>query len=122
VPGPPILPPSDGFLFLDRDKFPAAFAGDLPADLAAFMADSQVPWGVDALGGTITDPAWRAKPSWYLVTTDDKMIPPPAQRIMSARAGSTVTEVAASHSVYISQPAAVAALIKQAASAVAARQ
>ena len=122
VPGPPILPPSDGFLFLDRDKFPAAFAGDLPADLAAFMADSQVPWGVDALGGTITGPAWRAKPSWYLVTTDDKMIPPPAQRTMSARAGSTVTEVAASHSVYISQPAAVAALIKQAASAVAARQ
>jgi pimeloyl-ACP methyl ester carboxylesterase len=122
VPGPPILPPSDGFLFLDRDKFPAAFAGDVPADLAAFMADSQVPWGVDALGGTITDPAWRAKPSWYLVTTDDKMIPPPAQRTMSARAGSTVTEVAASHSVYISRPAAVAALIKQAASAVTARQ
>jgi pimeloyl-ACP methyl ester carboxylesterase len=107
---------------LDRDTFPAAFAGDLPADLAAFMADSQVPWGVDALGGTITDPAWRARPSWYLVTTDDKMIPPPAQRTMSARAGSTVTEVAASHSVYISQPAAVAALVKQAASAVAARQ
>jgi pimeloyl-ACP methyl ester carboxylesterase len=121
VPGPPILPPKDGFLFLDRGKFPASFAGDLPADLAAFMADSQVPWGVDALGGTITDPAWRAKPSWYLVTTDDKMIPPPAQRTMSARAGSTVTEVAASHSVYISQPAAVAALVKQAASAVAAR-
>ncbi len=122
VPGPPILPPKDGFLFLDRDKFPAAFAGDLPADLAAFMADSQVPWGVDALGGTITDPAWRAKPSWYLVTTDDKMIPPPAQRTMSARAGSTVTEVAAGHSVYVSQPAPVAALIQQAASAVAARQ
>jgi pimeloyl-ACP methyl ester carboxylesterase len=122
VPGPPILPPKDGLLFLDRDKFPAAFAGDVPADLAAFMADSQVPWGVDALGGTITDPAWRGKPSWYLVTTDDKMIPPPAQRTMSARAGSAVTEVAASHSVYVSQPAAVAALIKQAASAVAARQ
>jgi pimeloyl-ACP methyl ester carboxylesterase len=122
VPGPPILPPNDGFLFLDRDKFPAAFAGDVPADLAAFMADSQVPWGVDALGGTITDPAWREKPSWYLVTTDDKMIPPPAQRTMSARAGSDVTEVAASHSVYVSQPAAVAAVIKQAASAVAARQ
>jgi pimeloyl-ACP methyl ester carboxylesterase len=121
VPGPPILPPNDGFLFLDRDKFPGAFAGDVPADLAAFMADSQVPWGVDALGGTITDPAWRAKPSWYLLTTDDKMIPPSAQRTMSARAGSAVTEVAASHSAFISQPAAVAALIKQAASAVAAR-
>ena len=122
VPGPPILPPNNGFLFLDRDKFHAAFAGDLPADLAAFMADSQVPWGVDALGGPITEPAWRTKPSWYMVTTQDRMIPPSAQRTMSARAGATVTEVAASHSVYVSQPAAVAALIKQAASAVAARQ
>jgi pimeloyl-ACP methyl ester carboxylesterase len=121
-PGPPILPPQDGFLFLDASKFPASFAGDLPADQARFMADSQVPWGVDALGGTITDPAWRGKPSWYLVTTDDKMIPPSAQRTMSARAGSAVTEVAASHSVYMSKPAAVATLIKQAASAVAARQ
>jgi pimeloyl-ACP methyl ester carboxylesterase len=120
VPGPPILPPQDGFLFLDRGKFPASFAGDVPADTAAFMADSQVPWGVDAVGGTITDPAWRTKPSWYLLTTEDKMIPPPAQRTMSSRAGSTVTEVAASHSVYISQPAAAAAVIKQAASAVAA--
>jgi pimeloyl-ACP methyl ester carboxylesterase len=122
VPGPPILPPKDGLLFLDQDKFPAAFAGDLPASQAAFMAASQVPWGVDALGETITDPAWRSKPSWYLVTSDDKMIPPSAQRSMSARAGSSVTEVAASHSAYISQPAAVTALIKQAASAVAARQ
>jgi pimeloyl-ACP methyl ester carboxylesterase len=122
VPGPPILPPNDGFLFLDRAKFHASFAGDVPAGLAAFMADSQVPWGVDALGGTITEPAWRIKPSWYLLTTEDRMIPPSAQRTMSGRAGSTVTEVAASHSVYVSQPAAVAALIKQAASAVAARQ
>jgi pimeloyl-ACP methyl ester carboxylesterase len=122
APQPPILPPRDGFLFLDRDKFPAAFAGDLPADLAAFMADSQVPWGVDALGGPITDPAWRTRPSWYLVTTEDRMIPPAAQRTMSQRAGSTVVEVAASHSVYLSQPAAVATLIKQAVSAVAARQ
>jgi pimeloyl-ACP methyl ester carboxylesterase len=120
-PQPPILPPRDGFLFLDRDKFHASFAGDLPADLAAFMADSQVPWGVDALGGPITDPAWRTRPSWYLVTTEDRMIPPAAQRTMSQRAGSTVVEVAASHSVYLSQPAAVATLIKQAASAVAAR-
>src|SRR6266576_1236799 len=122
VPGPPILPPKDGFLFLNREKFPASFAGDLPAEEAAFMADSQVPWGVDALGGTVTDPAWRTRPSWYLVTTEDQMIPPPAQRTMSERAGSTPTEVAGSHSVYVSQPSAVAALIKQAASAVAARQ
>jgi pimeloyl-ACP methyl ester carboxylesterase len=122
LPGPPILPPNDGLLFLDRDKFPASFAGDVPAGLAAFMADSQVPWGVDALGGTITEPAWRTKPSWYVLTTEDKMIPPPAQRSMSARAGATVTEVAASHSVFISQPAAVADQIKRAASTVAARQ
>jgi len=121
-PQPPILPPTGGFLFLDRDKFHDSFAGDVPAAEAAFMAGSQVPWGVDALGGTITEPAWRAKPSWYLLTTEDKMIPPPAQRVMSGRAGATVTEAAASHSVYVSQPAAVAALIKQAASAVAARQ
>jgi pimeloyl-ACP methyl ester carboxylesterase len=118
APQPPILPPRDGFLFLDRDRFHASFAADLPADLAAFMADSQVPWGVDALGGTITDPAWRTKPSWYMVTTEDRMIPPAAQRTMSQRAGATVTEVAASHSVYVSQPAPVAALIKQAAAAV----
>ena len=115
APVPPILPPQDGFLFLDRDKFAASFAGDLPAAQAAFMADSQVPWGVEALSGSITQPAWRVKPSWYLVSTDDRMIPPPAQRAMSERAGSTVAEVAGSHSIYLSQPAAVTALIEQAA-------
>jgi len=115
APVPPILPPAHGFLLLDRDKFHASFAGDLPAGQAAFMADSQVPWGVDALGGTVAQPAWRTRPSWYLVTTEDRMIPPPAQRAMSQRAGSKVTEVAASHSVFLSQPAAVAALIEQAA-------
>jgi pimeloyl-ACP methyl ester carboxylesterase len=114
-PQPPILPPVDGFLFLDREKFHASFAGDLSAEQAAFMADSQVPWGVDALGGTITEPAWRSKPNWYLVTTEDRMIPPDAQRTMSKRLGSTVVEVDASHSVYFSQPAAVADLIEQAA-------
>jgi pimeloyl-ACP methyl ester carboxylesterase len=114
-PAPPILPPRDGFLFLDREKFHDSFAGDLPADEAAFMADSQVPWGMDALSQMITEPAWRSKPSWYLLTTQDRMIPPRAQRAMSQRAGSTVTEVPASHSVYVSQPAAVANLIEQAA-------
>ena len=118
APVPPILPPKDGFLFLDREKFPASFAGDLPAEQAAFMADSQVPWGVDALSGSITDPAWRTKPSWYMITTEDRMIPPAAQHAMSARAGSAVVEVAGSHSVYVSQPAAVANLIEQATSAV----
>jgi pimeloyl-ACP methyl ester carboxylesterase len=118
APVPPILPPQDGFLFLDREKFPASFAGDLSKEQAEFMADSQVPWGVDALGGAVTDPAWRIKPSWYMVTTEDRMIPPPAQRAMSARAGSTVVEVAGSHSIYLSQPQPVAALIEQATSAV----
>ncbi|MCX4584659.1 alpha/beta fold hydrolase [Streptomyces sp. NBC_01481] len=115
APVPPILPPQDGFLFLDREKFAASFAADVPSEDAQFMADSQVPWGVGALGGTVTEAAWRAKPSWYLVATDDRMIPPPAQRAMAERAGATVSETAASHAVYVSQPEAVAELIKQAA-------
>jgi pimeloyl-ACP methyl ester carboxylesterase len=118
APVPPILPPQEGFLFLDRDKFHASFAADVPAEQAAFMADSQVPWGVDALGGTISEAAWRSKPSWYLVATDDRMIPPPAQRSMAERSGATVVEVAGSHSIFLSQPAAVAELIEQAASEV----
>ena len=115
APVPPILPPVDGFLFLDRDKFAASFAGDLPAEDAAFLADSQVPWGLEALGGPITEPAWRTKPSWYLVATDDHMIPPPVQHQMAERAGATVAEAAGSHAIYVSQPAAVADLIKKAA-------
>jgi len=115
APVPPILPPQEGFLFLDRDKFAASFAADLPAEDAAFLADAQVPWGLDALGGTITEPAWRTKPSWYLVATDDHMIPPPVQHQMAERAGATVAEAAGSHAVYVSRPEAVAELIKQAA-------
>ena len=115
APVPPILPPQDGFLFLDREKFADSFAADLPASEAAFMADSQVPWGVEALNGTISDPAWRSKPSWYLIATDDRMIPPPAQRMMAERAGATTTEAAGSHAIYVSQPGAVASLITQAA-------
>src|SRR6266542_3204261 len=97
APVPPILPPQDGYLFLDRAKFPASFAADVDADTAAFMADSQVPWGLEALGGAVSEPAWKSKRSWYLVDTDDKMIPPPAQRAMSQRAGATVIEVKGSH-------------------------
>lgn len=118
APVPPILPPQDGYLFLDKAKFPASFAADVDAESAAFMADSQVPWGVEALSGTISEPAWKTKASWYLVSTDDKMIPPPAQRFMSERAGSTVVEVAGSHAIYVSQPNAVAALIEKAATGV----
>ena len=115
APVPPILPPQDGFLFLDKAKFRASFAADVDQETAEFMADSQVPWGVEALSGTITQPAWKTKPSWYLVATDDKMIPPPAQRLMSKRAGAMVTEAAGSHAIYVSQPTAVAALIAKAA-------
>src|SRR5262245_26148121 len=121
APVPPIQPPRDGFLFLDRSKFHASFAGDLDADTASFMADSQVPWGVQALDGKITIPAWRKKPSWYLIATDDRMIPPPAQRAMSKRAGATVIEMPGSHSVYVSQPGAVAAFITRAATETIAR-
>jgi pimeloyl-ACP methyl ester carboxylesterase len=115
APVPPILPPEDGFLLLDRAKFPTSFAADVDPEKAVFMAASQVPWGVAALSGAISEPAWRTKPSWYLVVTDDKMIPPDAQRAMSKRAGSKVAEVKGSHAVYVSQPEAVAALIEQAA-------
>ena len=119
APVPPILPPQDGFLLLDRTKFRASFAADVSPDAAAFMADSQVPWGLDALNGAVTDPAWKTKPSWSLVSTEDKMIPPDAQRAMSKRAGSTVVEARGSHAVYVSQPRAVADLIAKAANGVA---
>ncbi len=114
---PPILPPVDGFLMLDKTKFVASFAGDVKPERASFLANAQVPWGMDAYMGQITSAAWHTKPSWYLVTRDDKMIPPDAQRAMSRRAGATVVETAGSHAVYESHPAAVAALIEQAATA-----
>jgi pimeloyl-ACP methyl ester carboxylesterase len=115
APVPPILPPQDGFLFLDKEKFAAAFAADVKPEVARFMADSQVPWGVEALDGAVTTPAWKSKPSWYLIATSDKMIPPPAQHFMSKRAGATTVEVDGSHAVYVSKPQAVAQLIEQAA-------
>ena len=114
-PQPPIMPPIDGFLFLDRKRFAEAFAADLPAEDAAFMAVSQVPWGVEALNGEITEPAWRTKPSWYLIAIDDRMIPPPAQRTMSERIGAAIVEESGSHSIYVSRPHAAAELIKHAA-------
>lgn len=115
APVPPILPPKDGFLALDKGKFAASFAADVHPDEAAFMADSQVPWGVDALSGAVTTPAWRSKPSWYLVSTEDHMIPPDAQRAMSKRAGAKVVEAKGSHAIYVSQPEVVAKLIETAA-------
>ena len=115
APVPPILPPTDGFLALDKAKFASGFAADVPAEKADFMANSQVPWGLAALNGAVTEPAWATKPSWYLVATDDRMIPPPAQRAMSKRAGSSVVEAKGSHAIYVSQPEAVAEIINTAA-------
>ncbi len=119
APVPPILSPQDGFLFLDQARFADAFAADVNPEQARFMAASQVPWGVAALAGAVTEASWKVKPSWYLVAQDDRMIPPPAQRHMAQRAGATVTEVPGSHAVYVSRPAAVAAVIEQAAQAIA---
>ena len=115
APVPPILPPVDGFLLLDKAKFPSSFAADVSPEKAEFMADSQVPWGVNAVGGTISEAAWKAKPTWYLLTTEDRMLPPDAQRLMSKRAGATVVEVKSSHAVYLSHPQAVAHIIEEAA-------
>jgi pimeloyl-ACP methyl ester carboxylesterase len=117
APVPPILPPQDGYLLLDKARFAASFAADVSPDKAAFMADSQVPWGVDALGGAVAEPAWKTKPSWYLVATDDQMIPVPAQRSMAKRAAANVTETRGSHAVYVSRPKDVAAFIERAAAA-----
>jgi pimeloyl-ACP methyl ester carboxylesterase len=122
APVPPILPPQDGFLFLDREKFAASFAADVDAARADFMAKSQVPWGLNALNGVVSEAAWKKKPSWYLVATDDKMIPPPAQREMSKRAGATIEEAKGSHAIYVSQPKAVANFIEKAAQKVGALQ
>jgi pimeloyl-ACP methyl ester carboxylesterase len=112
---PPILPPQDGFLLLDKAKFPASFAADVEPERAAFMADAQVPWGLEGVTQTVSEPAWRSKPSWSLVSTQDRMIPPAAQRFMSQRAGATMVEAAGSHAIYVSQPAVVAELIVRAA-------
>jgi pimeloyl-ACP methyl ester carboxylesterase len=115
APVPPILPPQDGFLLLDNTKFAASFAADLPKDQADFMANAQVPWGLEALNGTVSEAAWRSRPSWYLVATDDKMIPPDAQRGMAKRAVARTSEARGSHAVYVSNPEAVATLIRAAA-------
>src|SRR5262245_63350096 len=115
APVPPILPPQDGFLLLDKGKFAASFAADIEPARPAFMAAAQVPWGVEARAGVVSNPAWKPKPRIYVVATNDRMIPPAAQRLMAKRAGATVVEVAASHAIYMSQPAAVAALIAKAA-------
>ena len=112
--GSPIVAAPGGFYFQDREKFHASFGADLSGRDAAFLADSQVPWGADAMTGTVTEPAWRVKPSWSGPATEDRMITAAAQRAMAQRAGATTVEVTASHAVYMSQQRAVAALIRTA--------
>jgi len=114
APGSPFVPAPGRFLFQDRLGFHNSFGADLPAADAAFMADAQVPFAVEAMGEPVTNPAWRSKPSSYLIATEDHMIAPSAQRAMAQRAGANTVEVAASHAVYMSQPAQTAALIRQA--------
>lgn len=121
-PQPPILPPVNGYLFLDRSRYHDSFAADVSDEEAAFHADSQVPWGLEALGGIITEAAWRSKPSWYLHVTEDRMIPPVAQKSMAARIGATVVETPGSHAVYVSRPKTVADIIRTAVSAVTATE
>jgi pimeloyl-ACP methyl ester carboxylesterase len=115
APVPPIMPPQGGFLLLDPTKFADSFAADVEPGLAAFMGDSQVPWGLDALNEVVTTAAWRSKRSWYLIATEDKMIPPDAQRFMAKRAEATTIEAKGSHAIFVSQPHAVADLVARAA-------
>lgn len=114
APAPPCQPPKGGFVLLNELSFAAAFAADVDPAKAAFMAASQIPWGLQALHGKVGEPAWKSKPSWYLVAVDDRLISRTAQRAMSKRAGSVVVEAPGSHAIPISQPLVVAALIDKA--------
>ena len=108
---------ADGFTYLDPAQFHDYFAADLPAEQAAFMARSQVLNAAENFNAVITTPAWRSKPSWMLVPTKDRTINPDLERWYAARAKSHVVEVSgASHSVYVSRPKEVAAVIEEAAS------
>ncbi|MCX8477438.1 MAG: alpha/beta hydrolase [Sphingomonas sp.] len=117
----PIVSSPDGTLTLDKSKFPALFAADAAPEVSRFMADSQQPWGARALEGKVTVPAWKIRPSWFLVPQNDRIIPPDGQRGMARRAGATLREVPGSHAVFVANPEAVAALIEEAATHAAAK-
>jgi pimeloyl-ACP methyl ester carboxylesterase len=111
----PVLPPVEGFITLDKTKMPMSFAGDVDPKLTRFMADSQVPWGVGGIGGKITKPAWKSKPAYYLMTTEDKVVPPMLQRFMAERAKAKIVEQPSSHAVMLSHPDTVIRVIESAA-------
>ena len=110
------LPPdANGFVWYDQAKFHASFCADLSDEQASFMAASQIPLSASVLGSSINEPAWKTKPSWYIVATEDHELSPDAERLAAKRAGATVTEIKGSHVVFISQPKAVSAVIEAAA-------
>jgi len=113
----PILPPQDGFLIVDPAKFPSSFAADVDPTITAFMAASQVPWGQQAVGTKISKAAWKDKPTYFMITTNDHMVPTEAQRAMAKRAKAMSVEIASSHAVMLSHPQDVANFIESASAA-----
>jgi pimeloyl-ACP methyl ester carboxylesterase len=113
-PKAPLLPPQDGYLIVDPAKFPTAFAADVDPATTKFMAAAQLPWGLEAVQSAVTKAAWKTKPTRFVVTTKDAMIPPTAQRAMARRTGGAVVEVVSSHAVMLSHPREVVAQIKAA--------
>lgn len=111
-PSAPLLPPSDGFILVDPAQFAKAFAADVDASTTRFMAAAQVPWGLAAVQAKITDPAWKAKPTTFMLARGDHMIPPSLQRTMATRAGAKLVEIDSSHAVMLSHPRDVAAYIE----------
>ena len=108
-------PDSNGNWWIEQEHFAADFAADLPKDQAQFMAISQVPISTDAFTHEVTNPAWKTKPTWYMVATEDRSINPEQERMMAKRAHATTVEVKASHVAYMSHPKEAAKLIEEAA-------
>src|ERR1700690_1236659 len=115
-------PDSNGNWWIEQDHFVADFAADIPRDEAEFMAIEQVPISTDAFTHKVTNPAWKTKPTWYMVATEDRSINPEQERMMAKRAHATTVEVKASHVAYMSHPEESAKLIEQAAASVSANQ
>jgi pimeloyl-ACP methyl ester carboxylesterase len=117
VPASDITPTKDGFLFVDPSKFAADVAADLPPAQAKFMANAQMPVAAAAFAAPVSVAAWRDKPSYGIIATADRALNPKLAHWMYKRSGAKVTEIRASHLVYISHPSAVADVIERAARA-----
>ena len=101
-------------LYIGKDQFRETFCADVPVDVAAVMAATQRPLSLAALTENATKAAWKARPSWYLVSRQDNAIPPDAERFMAQRMGAVTEEIDGSHTAFIAQPVRVAGFIKQA--------